>query len=216
MISLRYALPVAIVLAISIVPTVMHSYLGLLTEDGKTSGNIDQVLAGFVSEPTNRKDEWVEEMFASQDWMERAYKNPEGKELRLFVARSYDHKKLYHHPELALSHGVDLGKGDVVNLSNQEGMPVFVFRPKSDAGVVAYALHYEGEYIGDPISHQIGNSLSLLFSGRRPMTIFYISDMTVLPNHTLNDSDIEKLLLAAVDSFYSQSNEAKDNRLENR
>ena len=216
MISARYVLPVALVLALAMVPTVIHSYLGLQTDDGLSSRTINEELFVYASEPTKRKDKWVEDMFAGHDWVERIYRNREGKEFRLFVARSYDHKKLYHHPELALSHGVGFGKSEIVNLAGREGAPVFVLRGESGPGVAMYALHYDGEYVGDPIFHQIRNSLSLLFSERKPITLFYISGNSAAPNEDLENSDMGQLLISAVESFYSAAGAVADNIQDNR
>jgi hypothetical protein len=216
MISSRYVLPVALALALALVPTVIHSYLGLLAEDGRSSRYINETLLGYTSESTQRKGKWVEDMFAGHDWVERIYRNREGREIRMFVARSYDHKKLYHHPELALSHGLGLGKSQIVRIDGPEGAPVFVLRGESGSGVVMYALHYDGEYIADPISRQIGNSLSLLFSERKPMTLFYISGDTTVPNENLENSDMGKLLISAVESFYSAPGMVTDNKRDNR
>src|SRR5664280_2539690 len=102
MISARYALPVAFVLMLALIPTVIHSYLGLKTDDGLSVKNIKPVLDNFYSIPTNRQPGWGEVTFGSEDWIERIYTDEQGKSLRLFVGRSYDHKRLYHHPELAL------------------------------------------------------------------------------------------------------------------
>jgi hypothetical protein len=123
---------------------------------------------------------------------------------------------LYHHPELALSHGVGLAKGEAVFLSGNEEKPVFLMRGDSGSGLVAYALLYEEEFIDDPISHQIGNSLSLLFSRRKPMTLFYIEDKTASRRVNLENSDVGKLLSLAVDSFYSKNDAMNANRLDNR
>ena len=58
MTSARYALPVAIVLMLAIIPTVIHSYLGLKTDDGLSVKNIKSELDNFNSEPTKRQPGW--------------------------------------------------------------------------------------------------------------------------------------------------------------
>ena len=57
MTSARYALPVALVLMLALIPTVIHSYLGLKTDDGLSVKNIKSVLDNFqfnTHKPTTR------------------------------------------------------------------------------------------------------------------------------------------------------------------
>ena len=50
MISARYALPVALVLMLALIPTVIHSYLGMKTDDGLSVKNIKPELGNFNSD----------------------------------------------------------------------------------------------------------------------------------------------------------------------
>ena len=201
MISSRFALAVVFILAVALVPTAIHNYFGLVVDDGKAVKTLHPILDTFTSTPTNRKAQWVEEMFDSNDWSERLYTDSHGSKVRLFMARSYNHKRLYHHPELALSYGSDMRAEGIVLLPGQPEIPVHLLRSK--AGLAAYVLLYDDEFVSNPILHQILDSLSLLFRGRKPLTLLYVS----VPN-TSNDSDFTKsaaasILIAAIRSFRS-------------
>ncbi len=205
MISSRYTLPVIVLLGLALIPTVIHSYLQAREDDGRTTANIPTTLAGISSQPyTRHSAQWVKGMFDSEDWIERIYKKKNGDKIRLFVARSYDHKRLYHHPELGLSHGGNLSSEGVVELPGESKIPVYLLRNSRGKRVVAYVLLYDGRYIQNPVKHQIGESLTLLVNPRKPMTLFYI-DATGSPviDRFANTSSAQ-LLAAAVHRFMAQ------------
>jgi hypothetical protein len=204
MISSRYALPVALVLTLALIPTVIHSYLGLKADDGLSVKNISSVLDNFNSTPTNRLPGWGEETFGSEDWVERTYTDEHGKSLRLFVGRSYDHKRLYHHPELALSYAKDLRSAGQIRLPGQPEIPVNVLRNEMHPNMAAYALLYDGKFIDNPIAHQIRDSLKQLISARKPMTLFYIADDNEQKNTEFIQSPAASLLNKAIKDFMAQ------------
>ena len=204
MISNRYALPVALILMLAIIPTVIHSYLGLKTDDGMSVKNIKPVLDNFSSEPSSRLPIWGEETFGSYDWFERIYTDEHGKPLRLFVGRSYDHKRLYHHPDLALSYGKDLRKLGQIRLPGPPEIPVNLLKNETRPNMAAFVLLYDGQFIDDPVSLQINDSLNSLMSPRKPMTLFYIVD-----DNASNDTEFSKtpaglLLYKAIKDFLAQ------------
>jgi hypothetical protein len=205
MISSRYVRPVVLLLALALVPTVIHSYIRARVDDGRTTATIATTLEEMSSQPFTRHNAgWVMDMFNSGDWIERVYQVDSGHEIRLFVARSYDHKRLYHHPELGLSHGNDFTDGGVVMLAGKQEIPVHLLRGSNGPGIVAYALLYKGRFIRDPLKHQIQDSLKLLISPRRQMTMFYVADASVLPKQPFADTASAKLLMSAIDSFQAQ------------
>jgi len=206
MISARYALPVSLVLMLALIPTVIHSYLGLKTDDGLSVKKIKPELGNFNSEPTNRQPGWGEETFGSVDWIERAYTDEQGKTLRLFVGRSYDHKRLYHHPELALSYAKDLRSEGQIHLSGQPEIPVNLLHNDMRPNMAAFVLLYDGKFIDNPISHQIRDSLKQLISARKPMTLFYIADDNAPKNTTFLQSPAASLLNKAIKDFMAQQN----------
>jgi hypothetical protein len=206
MISARYALPVSLVLMLALIPTVIHSYLGLKTDDGLSVKKIKPELGNYNSEPTNRQPGWGEETFGSVDWIERAYTDEQGKTLRLFVGRSYDHKRLYHHPELALSYAKDLRSEGRIRLHGQPEIPVNLLRNEMRPNMAAFALLYDGKFIDNPISHQIRDSLKQLISARKPMTLFYIADDNAPKNTAFIQSPAASLLNKAIKDFMAQPN----------
>mgnify|MGYP001820531188 CR=1 FL=1 len=146
----------------------------------------------------------MKSIFDSVDWIERIYNN-KGEKIRLFAARSYDYKRLYHHPELALSHGSNFKDEDIVMLPGDPEIPVFVLRSSSGSGIDAYVLLHEGKFIKDPVSHQIKEAFTQLFQTRKAMTIFYVSDTTSQEADKFNKTTSAYILAAAIQSFKNNS-----------
>ena len=103
MLSTRYAPAICAVLLLALVPTIIHSYAGMVVPDTLSTRSIPEQLGEYGSTPTKRSAEWGERRFGSFDWFERQYTSPRDTVV-LTVVRSYDLKALYHHPELAVSY----------------------------------------------------------------------------------------------------------------
>lgn len=205
MISSRYGWLVAFFLAVALIPTVIHNYLGTTVDDGKSTAGINPVLGDFVSEPTNREAQWVTGLFGDMDWIERIYSNLKGSQIKLFVGRSFDHKRLYHHPELALSHGQGLENIGITLLPGDPEIPVHLLRSTTGAGLVAYVLLYDGSFVKEPILSQILDSFDLFFHGRKQMTIFYVSDLKMSKSDDFSGSPSATLLKEVIRDFNSQN-----------
>lgn len=201
--SVRYGVPVALVLFLALLPTAIHSYVGIRINDGLTTTAIPETLGGFFGTKTARNANWGERRFDSTDWIERTY-NVKNQNVRLVVARSFDLKKLYHHPELAASYGTDLRSTGVIRAANG---PALVHSLESAAGprqVVLYALMYDGAFIDNPMWFQVRTAGKLLVGGRRQMTLFFVHQSDVPPGQPQAETAAAVLLNAAIDAFTSQ------------
>lgn len=206
LLSTRYALAVCFLLALALVPTVIHSYIDAKVDDGKSVNNIATSLNNYSSAPAKRNASWGLDVFGSADWFERDYQDQQYNKIRLFTARSYDHKRLYHHPELALSYGKDLTKQGIKKLPHDSEILVHLLSNESNTLQAAYVLLYDDQFISDPINHQLGESMRLLVSAGKPMTLFYASQASATGNMPFEQSNIAQLLLLAIQSFQAQSN----------
>ena len=205
MTSSRYAIPVAILVSLALIPTVIHNYLGLTAGDTLSVNRIQTVLDNFSGEPSQRKQGWAEDAFGSYDWFERFYRDEHGKPLRLFVGQSFDHKRLYHHPDLALSYAKDMrGNGMVWLNDGKDEIPVHLLKNETRPFIVGYVLLYDGKFVANPIAHQLQDSISLLVSPRKPMTLFYVADENAASGVAFADSSAATLLKKAIASFKAQ------------
>jgi hypothetical protein len=204
MISARYAIPTAVLLGLALIPTTIHSYVGITTDDGRTTRAIGTTLAGMPSQPTARKAEWVLDRLESRDWIERSYED-QGIAVTLFAGRSYDAKRLYHHPELALLRGFETTPAGVVRPADRPDVPLHLVTTTKDGrtGLAAYALLYDGRFIEDPIWFQLRTSASLLVSPPKPMTLFLANALAGGPKN-VNGAPATRLVLAAIADFLKQ------------
>jgi hypothetical protein len=203
MFSRRFAIPVVVLFGLAAVPTVIHSYRDSTVADGKSVRAIPMKLDGVMGSVTTRRAGWGEERFSATDWTERHYK---ANKVRLFMGRSFDSKKLYHHPELAVDYGNDYEAGTVMHLPQRPDVPVHVMRGSgTDARRVAlYALHYGDGFVADPIRFQLRTSLQLLFSKRKSMTLFFATQ-DLGSDEAPETSAAAAVLLAAMAEFEQQS-----------
>ena len=200
MISPRYAPALAVLLAIALIPTVIHVYAGLEEDDGQATGQVPTELAGFSSHPTDRRKAWGRATFDSYDWFERSYEKGRIR-VRLFVGRSFNQKRLYHHPEIALSRGADLEEERIVTLPGEAQMPVHLLPYRSGDGVAAYVLVYGGRFVADPVANQLGDAIRQLFNPRRPMTLFYVVQEGVPEQTPFARTAAAEVLVNAVHAF---------------
>ncbi len=204
MIATRYLIPVIIITILALVPTIIHSYMSATVIDGKSVANIATTLKQFNSQPSHRNKTWGMDIFGSTDWFERDYQNEHYEKVRLFAARAYDHKRLYHHAELALSYGHSLTSQGVIYLPEYPDLAIHILSKDNPPMLVAYALLYNDTLIANPITHQLSDSLKLLFSARQPMTLLYASQTGGFSLDNLGQSNAVSLLIAAIHSFKTQ------------
>lgn len=204
--STRYAAPVALLLVLALVPTMVHGYLGLRQDDGRRAASMMAPLS-LVELPSarSRTSDWAERRLATRDFYERTFATPEG-EVRLSVARTYDAKKVYHHPELAVAYGLDLPRTSVERLASMPGVPVHVLRAGEGGPrkIVFYALHYGDGFVDDPLWFQFRLAGEMLVGGRKPMTLFFITADDP-GGSTLEGTWAARVLGAAVTQFQQQT-----------
>jgi hypothetical protein len=193
MISTRYLPATAVLLALALVPTVVHTYVGLTASDGKRTTDIARELDGSQGVDTTRSPIWVRENFAADDFIERRY----GTGVTLFVARSYDAKRLYHHPELGVAYGRSYDTVSLVRVPSPSGLvPVQVLSGKG--GLACYALLFDGEFVENPLRFQAKQVFSMMFGPRKEMTLFFAHSPSA---GEPSSSPAMRILLAAVDGF---------------
>jgi hypothetical protein len=200
-ISPRYAPAVCIALALALVPTIIHSYAGVVVTDTLATAAIPTTLAGYTSVPSTRDAGWGQRRFESYDWFERRYLLG-SREVLLTVIRSYDLKKLYHHPELDVAYGAGYLRYDVHRTKEHPDVPVHLLSTDVDkVSTAVYALHYDGGFVEDPIAFQIRTAGALLFSGRKPMTLLFARDVGPTDGLTPEAYPSTQVLFAAIDAF---------------
>lgn len=208
MISARFAAPVAALVALALIPTVIHSYVGVRVVDGRIAAAIPDVLAGGPSAPVARRPGWARDRFDTDDWIERVYR-VEGQEVTLFVARSYDAKRLYHHPELALLRDMESTPVGIIRPSARPDVPLHVLTTSRDGrrGLAVYALLYDGRFVDNPVLFQLRTATELLISGRKSMTLVFASAPDSRPA-AVDEAQATRVVLDAIARFEEQPSRA--------
>jgi len=205
MISARFAPVVCALAAVALIPTFIHSYVGFTIADGRSATAIPPTLAGYTSRPSDRNATWGQRRFESSDWVERVYESGANR-VTLTVVRSFDLKSLYHHPELAVAYGTSFRPAEVARFSSRPDVPVFVLAPGGGTEAVGmYVLHYGDGFVEAPIRFQIRTAGELLVSGRRAMTLFFVTDVTGRSSPPSGASPAARVLFDAIDRFLGVS-----------
>jgi hypothetical protein len=199
MIATRHLPALAALLAVAGIPTVLHSYLGPTLDDGRRTAAVSWRLNGVEGRTSGRSDSWVLDTYGATDFIERHY----GRDLTLFVARSFDPKRLYHHPEHGIARGDGYEHASIVQVPSGPGVPIFELTGPRDR-LSVYALLYEGEFVSDPIRFQLRNALTSLVRRREAMTLFFVRSRIGGETRSTVESPAHALLLAAIDSFRAQ------------
>jgi hypothetical protein len=190
-----------VLVALALVPTIIHAYAGVVVDDGLRASMVPESLAGFDSRASERSENWGERRFESHDWVERVFVTPNG-EVPLTIVRSYDLKALYHHPELAVAYGTDFQRARVEPLPGQPDIPMHVLETVREGGPAAfYVLHYDGRFINDPIRFQVRTASELLFGGRQAMTLFFVQSPGLRASTDPQSRPSIALLRAAIQHF---------------
>jgi len=173
MIARRFFWPTAALLLAALVPTVIHAYLDSTIDDGRRAAMVPEELGEFVATaPGVHTDAWMWRTFESRDWVERDYRGPGGTVIRLSIVRSYDAKRLYHHPELALTDGIDLESAGTRQAPGMPDIPVHLLAGTAGTAA-AYVLLYGDRAVARPYLFQIRLATEQLVSGRQAMTLFF-------------------------------------------
>jgi len=200
-ISPRYAPAICVLLALALVPTVIHSYVGVVETDTRTTNSIPALLAGYPSSPSGRDAGWGARRFEATDWFERRYTSTTD-EVLLTVLRSYDLKVLYHHPELDIAYGTPFLRQETRTFPDHPDIPIHVLYTDIERGSIAlYALHYDNSFVADPLLFQFRTATDLLFSGRKPMTLIFARDVSAPDGAKVETLPVTALLFAAIEQF---------------
>lgn len=204
--SFKYSKIVVLLLAITMIPVLIHSYIGAKEIDSYRTDRISTNLGGIQFVSSGRNETWGD-VFASADWIERRSTSANHHNLLLFVARSYNYKRLYHHPELAVLYGKALKNGGVKTLKTKDSRDLNVhFLIKQDGnGLAGYCLSYDDKFIENPILFQLSTSIKLLVTERKPMTLFFVYDDSLTSVEEFEKSTAGIVLKSAIEEFYAQN-----------
>jgi hypothetical protein len=207
-IATRHTWLVAGLLLLALVPTYFNIYRQPpALEPGALAVAIPVDLEGYREAAPGRHDAgWAAAHFASHDFVERTYRVGT-LELELFAARTYDAKKLFHFPELALTYGrsVTAERKEEIDVAGRT-VPVRVleFRQRATVRRSASALFFGREPVRDPMRFLL-RSLPALFVGQRePMTLIYVQGEAHADHEAALAQELEELLAKSAAAFLNE------------
>lgn len=186
------ALPALVLtLVVALAPTMLHSYGSFQVPfEPLTSDMLPVALEGAVGRDVERSSAWVRETYGATSWLERQY--GDGRDsISVFVARGYDLKKLYHHPELGTVRGTSFRTHQLVRLSAAQ--PVHVLRNDAAGPSVVYALIYDREWVANAYRLQIESALATIWKGRQSLTLILVYGNVVELDGALSQAAVELL-----------------------
>lgn len=174
MISRRHLVALLVILGVALAPTVPHGYIGRVTQAPKVvEGSLPSAVGGVTGTPKIRTGGWMKDTYGADSWAERTYQPAGQGEVGLFVARGFDMKKLYHHPELGVLRGRSFEPQRIKVLEGDGKEIVHVLRNLSTSESAVYALLYEDRWVGNPYLLQLSSAFSTLWTGQRPITLVF-------------------------------------------
>lgn len=203
-ISTRFVGQTILLLSLALVPTTIHTYLRLPPPAGPRIQEMVIAPAGQPGTPTARTDAWAAKRFDTDDWTQRSYY---AGAVTLTIVRSFDAKRLYHHPELAVAYPDEYAAPTIRRLPSQPDVPVYVLSGQSGSRDTRsmYALVYGGRYVDNPIAFQLRSSAELLVSRRKPMTLIFVRETGIRDTDPLDPSRGAQVLVAAMRSVTAQT-----------
>ena len=207
MISTRFAAPTFVLTSLALVPTVLHTYMN---DKLRAETRLEQLAVQVDTDSgqqTERTTEWALRKFDTDDWMQRAYFNGE---VVLTIVRTYDPKRIYHHPELAVAYPDDYLPEHVLRVPARSTVPVHVLTGQNDSADrrSMYVLEYDGTYVVDPLRFQLRSAFQSLFSARKPMTLIYVHERAHARRDDAQTSRGARVLVAALDEMARTSSPA--------
>jgi len=171
----RYVRPLAVCFLLALIPVVLHSYLKVENDDCKAP------LAFMLESPqasssSGKRVAWMREFFQSSQWQEGSFFK-DGVRFDFSIIRSYDAKRLYHRPETSLVEHAIVQNREIEWVQADSGaLPIHraYYGNTDPAIVVAYLLVYHSSPVASPYWPHLRTAPVELFSGRRPMTLFFI------------------------------------------
>lgn len=177
--STRFALALAGLAALALVPVVLHSYLGAQRDDCRAP--LALAPAAHASALERGRDAWMREHFAASAWREGRIAGRSGAPaLAYAVVRSYDAKRVYYRPENTLLRGHSVRARELEWVDAHDvRLPIHRPRYSSTPGaslraVAGYLLVYEGRPVADPYRAQLLAAPHQLLGASTPMTLFFV------------------------------------------
>ncbi len=174
----RWAPHLCVLLGLTMLPVVLHGYVGVESDDCAHATAIAPLWAPGDS-PTNQ-DAYIEERMKPSQWREGILRDPDGANLHYVIGRGFDAKHLYYRPEYKLmregrpvSHEIVWIEVDDERVPVQR--PIYERRLGSPMiGLAAYVILYAGVAVENPYRTQLLWAPLQIVRGRLSTTLLFV------------------------------------------
>ena len=180
--STRYTPHLAIVMLLAAVPVVLHSYARV--ENDECAAPARLVRRSIVRPPSTERIAFVEATFGTSQFREGRLPAEDGlPAMSWVVVRTHDAKNLYYRvAHRVLGREPDRVRVESVQVGNV-ALPIRQVEYTPELGSpldtrASYLLVYDGKPVANPYLNQLLAAPLRVFTGSRPMTVFFISGRT--------------------------------------
>lgn len=174
----RWAPHVCVLLGITMLPVVLHGYVGVESDDCAHATAIAPLWAPGDA-PTGRAA-YIDERMKPEQWREGILRESDGTALSYTIGRGFDAKHLYYRPEYKLLRVARPSSHEIVWIEvGEERVPVH--RPLYERnfsspmiGVAAYVILYNGVPVENPYRAQLLWAPLQIVRGRLPTTLLFV------------------------------------------
>lgn len=175
----RWAPHFCALLAVSLIPVVLHAYVGIEAEDCEKASGIAPHWA--PSDPPSGPERYIEKRMKPSHWREGTLRGEHGSILHYTIARGFDAKHIYYRPEYKLVRH-ERPVAHEVRWIDADGEKLPVHRPIYEArrgnrpvGFAAYLVLYGGRPVENPYRTQLRAAPLQILTGRVPATLFFVA-----------------------------------------
>ncbi len=196
--STRFALPLALVCALAVVPVAMHSSASMRGDDCANPTAL--VPAAAHADPERAK--YMEQHYQASQFREGVLpRTPDSAELQWALVRSYEPRLLYYRGSRRLWLDVAPGGDTLEWIESDDGkLPIVRSklsgeRPEQPRAVIASLIVYEGEPVEEGWRAQLRAAPKQIFTGSRPMTMYTVRGNVTDGNRAATEQRAHAFLL---------------------
>ena len=169
----------SVLLAVSLVPVALHSYVGVEAERCENPSAIAP--RWLPGESPNAHERYIEERMKPDLWRQGRVRTEAGPALTYTIARGFDAKHIYYRPEYKLLPGTR-PVAQEIRWIDADGGRLPVHRPLYErelrspvVGFAAYVVVYDGTPVESGYRAQLLSGVRQILRGRVPATLLFVS-----------------------------------------
>ncbi|MCP4007608.1 MAG: hypothetical protein GY725_25790 [bacterium] len=207
-ISARYAPHIAVMLAVVLIPVVIHDYVGWRRDDCANPGVL--IPDSYAERQPEKRQSFMKSAFAADQWREGRVHGDRGETpLSYSIIRSWNAKRVYYRPAHRIA-PARKPSGEHLKWVEHKGerIPIHVgdFGKRTLGGVRSlsvYALLYDSQPVANPYWTQLLAAPSMLIRGSQPMTLLIVSGHVPTAEYDRSEERGIHWILNSLDTYWA-------------